>query len=412
MHYSRRRLLHTLAAAPLGAVAPLSLARAARAADTSPVLIGIDGEFSLQNSRSAQAVEMGIRCAIDEIERRGGVLGGRSFEVVTRDHGSIAARGIRNLREFAAMPGLLAVFAGRFSPVVLEEMDLIRETRTLLMAPWSSADAIVDNGMQPNYVFRLSLRDSLAMPKLLRTCAERGIAQVGLLLTNTGWGRSNLAAAKAYGAAHATPRIAATAWYNFRDTSLIEPYRHLRDAGAEAIVLVANDDEAAVLVREIAALPPSQRLPILSHWGVSGGDFVRQAGPALWEVDFSVIQTFSFFNAAQQRPAAWKRFLAVAGPRYGIERPEQIAAPVGVAHAYDLMHILALAVQRAGSAERPRVRDALEQVRDHDGLIKRYAQPFTPARHEALDAGDLLMARYRPDGALVPEGRKPVRKAA
>lgn len=407
MQPRRRRIVQSLAAVSVSGTWP-GLARPSPGPhSTAPILIGIDGEFSLKNSRSAQAVEMGIRCALDEIERRGGVLGGRRFELVTRDHGSIAARGIRNLREFAAMPGLLAVFAGRFSPVVLEEMDLIRESRTLLMAPWSSADTIVDNGMRPNYVFRLSLRDSLAMPRLLQSCATRGLHSVGLLLTNTGWGRSNHAAARAWGAAHATPRIVGTAWYNFRDTSLLEPYRALLEAGAQAIVLVANDDEAAVLVREMAALPATQRVPLFSHWGVSGGDFVGQAGPALWEVDFNVIQTFSFFRA---RPAAWRRFVAAARPRYGIERPEQIAAPVGVAHAYDLMHILALAVERAGGTERPRVRDALEQVRDYDGLIKRYPQPFTPTRHEALDQSDLLLARYRAaDGALVPvdAARKP-----
>jgi branched-chain amino acid transport system substrate-binding protein len=401
MNHARRHLVQALAAAPLCAAAQ----RSARAAG-EPILIGIDGEFSLQNSRSAQAVEMGLRIALDEIERRGGVLGGRRFELVLRDHGSIPARGIKNLREFAAMPGLLAVFAGRFSPVVLEEMDFIRQSRTLLMAPWSAADAIVDNGMQPNTVFRLSLRDSLAMPKLLMACAARGLANVGLLLTNTGWGRSNRTAARAWAERHPEPRIVGTAWYHFRDTSLIEPYRQLLQAGAQAIVLVANDDEAAMLVREMAALPEGQRVPILSHWGVSGGDFVRQAGDALWAVDFSVIQTFSFF---QSRPAAWRRFLEAARPRYGIERPEQIAAPVGVAQAYDLMHILALAVQRAGSAERERVRDALEQLREYDGLIKRYAPPFSPSRHEALDERNLLLARYRPDGALVPVD-EPLRK--
>jgi len=65
--------------------------------------------------------------------------------------------------------------------------------------------------------------------------------------------------------------------------------------------LVANDDEAAVLVKEMAALPATQRVPVLSHWGVTGGKFFLEAGQALQHVDFSVIQTFSFFRA---RPAA------------------------------------------------------------------------------------------------------------
>jgi branched-chain amino acid transport system substrate-binding protein len=40
----------------------------------------------------------------------------------------------------------------------------------------------------------------------------------------------------------------------------------------------------------------------------------------------------------------------------------------------------------------------------YDGLVKRYAPPFSSSRHEALDAHDLLLARYRPDGVLVPVG--------
>ena len=52
--------------------------------------------------------------------------------------------------------------------------------------------------------------------------------------------------------------------------------------------------------------------------------------------------------------------------------------------------------------KRPAVRDALEQVRDYDGLIKFFERPFTPERHEALGADELLMARYTRDGVLVP----------
>jgi branched-chain amino acid transport system substrate-binding protein len=194
-------------------------------------------------------------------------------------------------------------------------------------------------------------------------------------------------------------KIAGTSWYNWRDTSLVDKYQQLRAAGAQAIVLVANDDEAAVLVREVAALPKAQRLPILSHWGVTGGEFAKQAGPALQQVDFSVIQTFSFWNADKQRV---QRFLASAAGVSGVRKIEDIKGPVGAAHAYDLTHLLALAIAQAGSTDRKGVRDALERLPAWRGLVKRYAPPFTPARHEALGPGDLLMARYRADGVLVP----------
>jgi len=365
----------------------------------APVRIGLDAEFGLDNSTSAQAVELGLRAAIGEINRAGGVLGGRPLELVTKDHRSIPARGIRNIEEFARMSDLVAVFGGRFSPVIIEELPTLKATRTLFMAAWSSADGIVDNGMQPNYVYRLSLRDSLAMPKLLETARKRGLHRVGLLLTNTSWGRSNLAAAEKFVVANKDVRIVQTAWYNWRDQTLVARYRTLRAAGAQAVVLVANDDEAAVLVREVAALPAAERMPILSHWGVTGGEFVRQAGPALNQVDFSVIQTFSFFQLDRQRRERILASLAAVSP---VRRIEDIKGPVGVAHAYDLMHILARAIDLAGSTDRKAVRDALERVREYRGLIKTYAPPFTPNRHEALGPRELLVARYRPDGVLVP----------
>ena len=393
----RRHVLVRLLA--LSMLPVLSCSRAASA--PVPVRIGLDAEFGLDNSTSAQAVELGLRTAIGEINRAGGVLGGRPLELVTKDHRSLPARGIRNIEDFARMPGLVAVFGGRFSPVVIEELPTLKATRTLFMAPWSSADMIVDNGMHPNYVYRLSLRDSLAMPKLLDTARKRGLHRVGLLLTNTSWGRSNLAAAEKFAAANKDIRIVHTAWYNWRDQTLVARYEALRSAGAEAVVLVANDDEAAVLVREVAALPKSQRLPILSHWGVTGGEFTKQAGPALHQVDFSVIQTFSFFRADRQQLARFMKSLAAVSP---IRRIEDIQGAVGVAHSYDLMHILARAIDQAGSTDRKAVRDALEKLNRYRGLIKTYAPPFTPRRHEALGEGELLIARYRPDGTLVPSG--------
>jgi branched-chain amino acid transport system substrate-binding protein len=267
---------------------------------------------------------------------------------------------------------------------------------------WSSADAIVDNGSKPNYVFRLSLRDSLAMPHMLQSAGRRGMERVGLLLTNTAWGRSNLAAAQAHTANSRRPALVATAWYNWQEKTLLDKYRKLVEAGAQGVVLVANDDEAALLVREVAQLPQEQRVPIISHWGITGGKFFQEAGPALREVDFSVIQTFSFFRAER---APLERFMATARKVAGIQRIEDIQSPVGVAHAYDMTHILAKAIQLAGSSERAAVRDALEKVGTHQGLVRRYAPPFTPTRHEALGPEQLLMARYRNDGVLVPAER-------
>lgn len=384
-----------------GLMAALLMPGKAKAASPTPVLIGIDGEFGLANSTSAQSIELGVKVATAEINAAGGVLGGRPLQIVIRDHRSIPARGIRNIRDFAAMPELVAVFGGRFSPVVIEQLPALKQAGLPFLAVWSSADAIVDHGSDPNFIFRLSLRDSLAMPFMLDTAGQRGLRKIGLLLTNTSWGRSNFAAAERHLRNRQTPRLVATAWYNWQEQSLIAQYNKLLEAGAEAIVLVANDDEAALLVREISALAAARRVPIISHWGVTGGRFFAAAGPALAKVDFSVIQTFSFFNAPDRQ---LQRFMTAAAA-FGIRRIEDIESPVGTAHAYDMTHILAKAIELAATTDRAAIRNALEQLSRHDGLIKTYSPPFTPERHEALGSRELLMARYRPDGVLVAASR-------
>jgi len=71
----------------------------------------------------------------------------------------------------------------------LNSLPLVHELKLPLFYPWSPADGGVDNGYAPNYGFRLSFRDSWAMPTMLRHATKSGAKQVGLLLVNTDWGR-------------------------------------------------------------------------------------------------------------------------------------------------------------------------------------------------------------------------------
>lgn len=379
------------------------MARPLAAAEKKPVIIGFDAEVGHSTSTSDDAIRMGILTAIDEINAAGGVLGGRPLELQVKDHRSVPARGVKNIEEFAAIPDLVAVVGGKFSPVLLEEVPILHEKKMILLSAWAAADGIIDNGREPNYCFRLSLKDSWAAEVMLGHAAKKGAKKIGVLLPTTGWGRSNEKAIKAWFAAHPESTAVGYQWFMWGDKSLIDKYESVRQAGAEAIVFVTNELEGAVLVKEVAALPPGKRLPIISHWGVTGGDFAAMCGGALQQLDFSVVQTYSFFDGRRKSQLA--RFYKTAGRLFGIDRPEKIPSPVGMAHAYDLIHILALAIDKAGSTDRIRIRSALEQVRNYPGLIKPYSRPFTPERHEALGPEDVFMSRFRADGAILRIGK-------
>jgi len=374
---------------------------AVQAVEKPPVFIAIDGEFGLPNSTSAQSIKLGVDVAIEEINASGGVLDGRPLELIIKDNRSMPARGIHNLRQLVKVKDLVAVYSGRFSPVVLETLPTLAENKLINLVPWSSADGVTENDMSPNYVFRLSLKDRFAMPTMLEFAAAQGAHRVGLLLTNTSWGRSNLRAAERYLRKVNTPVSVGTSWYNWREQSLMKEYQILRKAGAQVIVLVANDDEGASLVSDIARLPKNQRLPIVSHWGVTGGNFIGQMtrNDALSLVNFSVVQTFSMFTA---NPGKVSKVMETVAKVSKIKNIKDIKAPVGFGHAYDLTHILAKAIDMAGTTDRAKVRDALEQVTDYDGLVRRFDRPFSPQNHDALTLSDVFMARYHADGTIRP----------
>jgi len=408
---SRRRALKALTGAstavvlaPTLLIAPL--ARGART-DAAPVRIGLDGEFGHASSTSAEAIKQGILIALEEINGSGGVLGGRPLQLVERANHAVPARSVANLTEFAAMPDLVAVYCGRFSPTVLEVLPLIAAKRLPLLDPWAAADAIVDNGQRPNFVFRLSLRDSWAAPAMLDHLLRMGAPRAGLLMLNTSWGRGTKLAAEQALARRPRQSIVGTQWMNWddREDSMGAKYQSLVNAGAQGIILTANAEEAAVLLKAMLALPRRDRLPVASHWGVTGGNLPSLVGPRFFELDFAVVQTYSFIG---DRSAAAARVVQAHKRLFGSRGERTIASPVGVAHAYDLTHLLARAVNLAGNTTRTAVRDALENLGPYQGLLRRYTKPFTAQRHEALDEKTVVMCRYAPDGAMVPI--QPVRR--
>ncbi len=365
-----------------------------------PILIGFDAEEGVRNSTSQLAIRTGLQIAIDEINHRGGVLGGRPLQLLEKANRGVPARSVENLRQFADDRRVVAVFGGRFSPAVLESAVVANARGIPLLVPWAAADSITSNPAEPSYTFRLSLRDSWAMPHMLDALHAAGVRSVGVLLPSTGWGRSNEHALDVALAGRPDMKLSGTRWYNWGDRTLITPYLQLLDLGAEALLYVGNDREGSVLLNEVATLPSAQQLPIVSHWGVTGGEFFQLTAGRPANYDLRVVQTFSFLQQPLRESA--RRVAAEAVRRLGLSVPDQLPSPIGIAHAYDLMHILGRALDLARSTDRARVRAALEEVRDYQGLIKDYAQPFSADRHEALAPDDLFLARYRADGALVP----------
>ena len=170
---------------------------------------------------------------------------------------------------------------------------------------------------------------------------------------------------------------------------MVPQLARLKDAGADAIILVVNTPPGAQMMKSRERM--GWKVPVVSHWGISGGRFPELAGPTAGDAHF--VQTYSFFG--KQGPAG-ERVLAALKKKYPqIKGPEDIFAPVGTANAYDAMHLLALAIEQAKSTDGDAVRTALEDLKGtYPGLIKSYTRPFGADNHDALGPDDYIMVRY------------------
>lgn len=385
-------------------LAVLGLTHLTAAAGEAPrdVVVGLTAEFGIRGAYAAQSVERGILLAIDEINAAGGVLGGRRLVLDKRDDRGVPARGIDNFVDLAANPDVVAVFCGRFSPVALEIKPHANRLGVVLLDPWAAADSITEpEGALPNYIFRLSLTDAWVMRVLLDEARARGIERLALFVPNTAWGRSSEAALLTHARTRPGTRHE-TYWYNWGDTAFSERLAAAHANGAQAVLMVANEFEALPIITQMAALPAAQRLPILAHWGLLAGDIVASAGDAFAQVDFSVVHTFSFADAQGARVEAVK-----AGLRrlFGVDALA-MRAQVGFAHAYDLTHLLARALDKAGTSDRAAVRSALEHLEPQEGLVLRAQQPFSADRHEALMPEQVRVGRFDAHGNVTMMGRQ------
>lgn len=365
---------------------------------TRPIIIGINADISSQDAQAGEAIRRGAMVAIYELNRKGGILG-RPLMLELHDHRRNPARGVVNTQTLAENEDVVAILGGKHTPVIFAELDVIHDYGIPYLIPWAAGTQLVDNGQDPNFVFRVSVRDEYAGAFLVEHALKQGYQRLGLLLEQTSWGRSNeLALTVALREQGVIP--ARTEWFNWGERDFTKALQRIHAAKVEMIIFVGNAPDGVNFMRAMHALPEAKRLPIISHWGIVGGDFEHILQEELQHLDLAFLQTFSFF--APPFPERAEHVFTLYQKLFPETKTiADISSPTGVAHAYDLMHLLARAIELAQTTDRTKVRDALERIDFHAGLVRNYQPPFTPSRHDALDTTDFRMARFA-NGVVVP----------
>lgn len=158
-----------------------------------------------------------------------------------------------------------------------------------------------------------------------------------------------------------------------------------KQAGAQAVLTYAIGPELAQIANGMEKL--GWTVPMIGSWTLSMGNFIDNAGKN--GNGATMPQTFIQDGNTPKRKAFIDAYVKAYNPPNG-----RIPSPVSAAQGYDSVYLLAAAIKQAGTTDGPKVREALENLKEKvDGVVAMYDKPFSKDDHEAIKMGMPVMGQ-------------------
>jgi len=359
------------------ALAAASLTTLSLAAD--PIKIGVAGPFTGGSSSMGVSMRDGVRLAIDEINKSGGVLG-RQLVAVERDDEAKNERGVQIAQELINKEKVTATVGYINTGVALASQRFFQEAKIPVMNNVATGSVITHQfDKEPeNYVFRNAAHDSIQAPMIVEEAiTRRGFKKVAILADSTNYGqlgRQDLETAlKTKGI---TP--VAVEKFNIKDVDMTAQLLKAKEAGAEAVLTYGIGPELAQIANGMTKL--GWKVPMVGSWTLSMANYIDNAGPG--GEGARMPQTFIQEPTTPKRQAFIISYLKTFNPKNA-----RMDSPVSAAQGYDSIYLLAAAIKQAGSTEGPKIKAALEDLKAPvEGVVTTYNKPFSKTDHDAITA--------------------------
>lgn len=327
---------------------PVAQQRAERMANaTGDVVIAV--AWPLKSSK-ANLVE-GIDLAVEEVNRRGGILGGRKIKILLKDDGASLTTGRQIAQEIANDVDVAAVIGHINSYVAGPAAQIYERAGLLMVTPGASGQKITDQG--GHLIFRSLPGNRDQGRQIADYAAAQGYKSVAVYyVKNYGLDLANYFEKRAR---ELDISIVDRRSYNIEgdDHSLImENWASF--VKMDAIFLVGSVPEGAQIVHRIRAA--GLTVPVFSNAGLDSADLIKRGGSS---VDGTVV--FSLFNVEDPRPevgAFGERFRKKFG-----KLPDSTAA-----QGYDVLNLLVYAMSKAQSTVPSKVAATLRATRGWSGV--------------------------------------------
>ncbi len=375
---------------PFPALAALAAVLAAPAAAEEPIKIGallsVTGPASFLGAPEARTLEM----LAADLNARGGV-GGRKVEILVKDTAGSPEKAISFAKQLIDEEQVFAIIGPATSGETLAVKAIADEGKTPLLS-CAAAEAIVSPVAR--WVFKTAQKDSHAILKVFEAMKKRGISRVGVLSSNTGFGKAGREAIAKLAPEHGI-QIVADEVYDKAATDLTAEVTKVKAANVQAILNWSIEPAQAIVIKNARQL--GLKIPIFQSHGFANIQYVRAAGAAAEGVVFPASRIVVAEALPDKHPQ--KAVLVAYKKAYEARYQEDASAFGGYAH--DAFAALVKAIGEVGP-DREKVRTAIEEMKGFVGTAGVFS--FSPADHNGLGVDAFEMVTVK-DGKFVLLGR-------
>lgn len=315
---------------------------------------------------------------VEKINAQGGVIG-KPLELVLYDTGLNAKKAVTFVKRLVEQDQVDVIVGGTTTG---ETMAVIKAVNPQLPFVSLAGASVV---VQPvkKWVFKTPHTDRMAVGKVYEDMKKKGIAKIGLIAGDGGFDKSCMKNAKDLAGEHGL-EVVASETYSKGDTDMTPQLTKIKNApGLEGVLFCGFGAPAAIVTKNYKQLGIEAQL--YHNHGSCSKSFIRGAGGAAEGVR---LPCAALLVAAQLPQGDPQKSVALAYAKSYTERYGEEISTFG-GHAYDALFLVVEAIERAGSTDKAKIRDALEQTRNFigvDGIFNMSAND-----HMGLDLGSLRM---------------------
>lgn len=339
------RLLRFFALALLSALG-------ASAAATDPIKIGHYASLTGKDAAFGVATRKGVLLALEEINAKGGILG-RKAEYVVEDIQSKQGESATAVKKLISRDKVVAVIGANASANSLEAGPICQNAKIPMMAISSTNERVTAIG---DYIFRICFIDPFQGAVLAKFAHGSLKAKRVALLTATNSPYSvGLSAVMRERFTALGGEIVAEQKYAEGDKDFRAQLTAVRTAKPDVIAATGFYSEAALICIQARSL--GLNVPIIGGDGWEAPQLTELGGKAVEGTYYC-----TYFSADNHAPEV-RSFVQRYQKRWNNEKPEGVSAL-----GYDAMYVIAAAMERAGTTDSPKFRDALAATKNFEGV--------------------------------------------